>query len=245
MSTSVKSHSSTQVTGGTSRCARVMCSAMSRRTPRSGSRRPSSALVPEPAAPRTSSSVIRPPGPLPETEPRSTPSSAATRRTRGVARTFAAAGRGAATSLRGASSARGCSTRSGAAPSPPITTSTVPTGTTSPSATRIRETVPAAGEGISTVVLSVWISTSGSSSATSCPSDTSHRAISPSVSPSPRSGSLNSYAISADSRRREARRRARRHERRGRGSRSASRAGRRPGSPARAPLRARTSARAP
>ena len=55
--------------------------------------------------------------------------------------------------------------------SSPITTSTVPTGTTSPSATRIRATFPAAGEGISTVVLSVWISTSGSSSATSCPSD--------------------------------------------------------------------------
>ena len=55
-------------------------------------------------------------------------------------------------------------------------------------------TVPAAGEGISTVVLSVAISTSGSSSASSCPSVTSQRAISPSVRPSPRSGSLNSYA---------------------------------------------------
>src|ERR671935_394617 len=58
----------------------------------------------------------------------------------------------------------------------------------------MRATFPAAGEGISTVVLSVWISTRGSSSATSCPSETSQRAISPSVSPSPRSGSLNSYA---------------------------------------------------
>ena len=56
-------------------------------------------------------------------------------------------------------------------------------------------TVPAAGDGISTVVLSVWISTSGSSSAITCPSATSQRATSPSVSPSPRSGSLNSYAI--------------------------------------------------
>ena len=55
---------------------------------------------------------------------------------------------------------------------------------------------PAAGDGISTVVLSVWISTSGASSAISCPSDTSQRATSPSVRPSPRSGSLNSYAIS-------------------------------------------------
>ena len=51
---------------------------------------------------------------------------------------------------------------------------------------------PAAGEGTSTVVLSVWISTSGSSSAISWPSCTSQRAISPSVRPSPRSGSLNS-----------------------------------------------------
>ena len=51
----------------------------------------------------------------------------------------------------------------GVAPSSsaPITTSTVPTGAISPSATRMRETRPAAGEGISTVVLSVWISTSG------------------------------------------------------------------------------------
>jgi acetamidase/formamidase len=65
-------------------------------------------------------------------------------------------------------------------------------GTTFPSSTRMLVTIPAAGEGISTVVLSVWISTSGSSSAISCPSETSQRAISPSVSPSPRSGSLNS-----------------------------------------------------
>src|SRR5947209_11598824 len=75
-----------------------------------------------------------------------------------------------------------------------MTTSTVPTGTTLPSSTRMRVTVPAAGDGISTVVLSVWISTSGSSSPISWPSETSQRAISPSVSPSPRSGSLNSYA---------------------------------------------------
>src|SRR5438105_6078143 len=74
-----------------------------------------------------------------------------------------------------------------------MTTSSVPTGTTSPSPTRIFETTPAAGDGISTVVLSVAISTSGASSAISSPSATSQRAISPSVSPSPRSGSLNSY----------------------------------------------------
>ena len=75
-------------------------------------------------------------------------------------------------------------------PSSPITTSTVPTGTVAPSATRMLATLPAAGDGISTVVLSVWISTSGWSSAISSPSATSQRAISPSVRPSPRSGKL-------------------------------------------------------
>ena len=58
--------------------------------------------------------------------------------------------------------------------------------------------MPAAGDGISTVVLSVWISTSGWSSAISSPSATSQRATSPSVRPSPRSGSLNSYATAAE-----------------------------------------------
>src|SRR4249919_959809 len=85
-------------------------------------------------------------------------------------------------------------------PGSPMTTSTAPTGATSPSATKIRSTVPAYGEGMSTVVLSVWISTSGSSSAISWPSATSHRLTSPSVRPSPRSGSLNDLAMSGDCR---------------------------------------------
>ena len=106
----------------------------------------------------------------------------------------------------------GRSATAGSASPSPITTSTAPTGATSPSATRIRATRPAAGEGISTVVLSVWISTSGSSSAISWPSTTSQRATSPSVRPSPRSGSLNSYATA----RRILRRAAPRHSRRSR-----------------------------
>src|SRR3954464_8015350 len=166
---------------------------MSRRTPRSGSRRPSGTCPgdcpSDTAAARTSFSVIRPPGPVPATFASSTPSSFAILLTRGVAwtrpgswtRDTAGSGAGAL------------------APSAPITTRTVPTGTTWPSSTRIRATLPAAGDGISTVVLSVWISTSGSSSTISCPSDTSQRAISPSVGPSPRSGSLNSYATAAES----------------------------------------------
>src|SRR5262245_37636910 len=186
-STPEKSHSSTQVTAGTSLCARAMCSAISRRTPRSGSRRPSPGSAP-PAAPRTSCSVIRPCGPVPVSDSRSTSSSCAKRRTSGVARTFCGA------SFRGSGAFA-----TGAVPSSPMTTRIVPTGTTAPSSTRICATLPAAGEGISTVVLSVWISTSGWSSATSSPSDTSQRATSPSVRPSPRSGSLNSYAIAPES----------------------------------------------
>ena len=188
-STSAKSHSSTQVTGGISRCARVMCSNICRRIA-ADRLAPLSAPAPRGRrAPRTSASVIRPCGPVPATAARSTPSSCAIRRTSGVARTFSRRARGGG--RRGGSTAPGARP---AAPSPPITTSTVPTGTTSPSATRIRATTPAAGDGISTVVLSVAISTSGSSSAISWPSATSQRATSPSVRPSPRSGSLNSYA---------------------------------------------------
>ena len=115
--------------------------------------------------------MIRPPGPVGVTAARSTPSSWATRRTSGVACTLppwlGATGPGDGpwdTAVAGASA-------TGVAPSSsaPITTSTAPTGAISPSATRMRETRPAAGEGISTVVLSVWISTSGWSSAISSP----------------------------------------------------------------------------
>src|SRR5262245_58059045 len=167
-----------------------MCSAMTRRTPRSGSRRPS---PPPTAAVRTSSSVIRPPDPLPEMSARSTPSSCAIRRTTGVAWTRPPDVGAAGDSARSRATATGASTTD--SPGIPITTSSVPTGTTSPSATSTFRTVPAYGDGISTVALSVWISTSGSSSPICWPSATSQRATSPSVSPSPRSGSLKSYAM--------------------------------------------------
>ena len=199
MSTDEKSHSSTYVTAGISRCATVRCSTMRRRTPRSFSRRPSVVCVGDPAAAaRTSASTILPPGPVAETRARSTPSSCATRRTSGVAWTRtggAAPPSRRAASCCGASSARGPSGSIVAAARSPISTRIVPTGTTSPSPTWIFETRPEAGDGISTVVLSVWISTSGSSSAIVSPSETSQRATSPSVRPSPRSGSLNAYAI--------------------------------------------------
>ena len=156
---------------------------------------PPSAAPPE-AARRTSSSVTRPCGPVPASPSMPTPSSWATLRTSGVARARSAVAPNRLVVDHGR--------RLAGAASPPIETSTVPTGTTSPSATKMRDTTPAAGDGISTVALSVWISTSGSSSAISCPSVTSQRATSPSVRPSPRSGSLNSYATSGHSRERTA-----------------------------------------
>ena len=52
--------------------------------------------------------------------------------------------------------------------------------------------MPEAGAGISTVALSVITSTTGSSSFTEAPSATIQRTISPSCTPSPMSGNLNS-----------------------------------------------------
>ena len=69
----------------------------------------------------------------------------------------------------------------------------VPTGTISPMSPLNDNTVPSTGDGIVTVALSVMISTTGSSSFTASPIDTCHSTISPSTTPSPISGSLNSY----------------------------------------------------
>ena len=167
--TAPKSHSSTQVTGGTSRCARAMCSAISAphaaqrlaapfgRGPAGGSSdvvlgdrdRPGrfpSRPRDRRRAPRRSAARAASPAPSrPLHQPAHARSSPCVKLTPGVV----AAGSGSAS------------------PGAPITTSTVPTGATSPSATRIFNTVPAYGDGISTVALSVWISTSGSSSSIS------------------------------------------------------------------------------
>ena len=181
-----------------------MCSAIRRRTPRSGSRRPSPARARAAAAHVVLGDPALRAGAC--TEARSTPSSRAILRTSGVARTLASstasagaccgAARPSAGARRPRRSRRARCRRG--RPGPPRPGSARP--------------CPAAGEGISTVVLSVWISTSGSSSATSWPTETSQRAISPSVRPSPRSGSLNSYATAARTlagRARSRRRRAR------------------------------------
>ena len=74
---------------------------------------------------------------------------------------------------------------------------TAPTETVSSSATRISCRVPATGEGISVSTLSVEISSSGSSTATSSPICFSQRVTVPSVTLSPSSGSTTSFASPA------------------------------------------------
>src|SRR5436305_1816152 len=70
-----------------------------------------------------------------------------------------------------------------------------PTSTVSPSPWCSAETTPAYGEGISTAAFAVSTSTIGWFSVTSSPGWTNHLRISPSVSPSPRSGSLKSRNV--------------------------------------------------
>ena len=69
-----------------------------------------------------------------------------------------------------------------------MTASSPPTGTTSSSWTRIFETTPATGEGISVSTLSVETSSSGSSTSTVSPSAFSQRVTVPSVTDSPSAG---------------------------------------------------------
>ena len=81
-----------------------------------------------------------------------------------------------------------------AAPSPPMTASFVPTSTVSPSCTRICVSVPEAGLGTSVSTLSVEISSSDSSAATSSPSCFSHLVTVPSETDTPICGMTTSIA---------------------------------------------------
>src|SRR6476646_6235387 len=83
-----------------------------------------------------------------------------------------------------------------ASPAAPITATTLFTGTVSPSLTRISETTPAAGDGISASTLSVEISNSGSSRSTLSPTFLIQRTIVPSAIDSPICGITTSVAIS-------------------------------------------------
>src|SRR4030067_1862010 len=84
-----------------------------------------------------------------------------------------------------------------ASPDSPRTRSTDPTLTTSPSFARSSRTVPVTGDGIWTVTLSVMTSTMGSSSLIGSPGFTNHLTTSPSWTPSPMSGSLNSRTLAS------------------------------------------------
>ena len=72
---------------------------------------------------------------------------------------------------------------------------TLPTSTSAPSSAVIWVNTPELGAGTSTVTLSVSISTSGSSAVTASPTALNQRAIVPSVTDSPISGTLISVAI--------------------------------------------------
>src|SRR5262249_27437509 len=77
----------------------------------------------------------------------------------------------------------------------PMTATTLLTGTVSPSLTRISDTTPAAGDGISASTLSVEISNSGSSRSTFSPTFLIQRTIVPSAIDSPICGITTSVAI--------------------------------------------------
>src|SRR5207249_497828 len=89
---------------------------------------------------------------------------------------------GAAVAAPGAAAGRAVAVASPPLASTPIS---VPTRTVVPSGTRICWSVPSAGDGISTLILSVWISTSGSSLRTRSPTALSHFDTVPSATLSP------------------------------------------------------------
>ena len=108
---------------------------------------------------------------------------------------------GAAPSVPGSSRASGSASAAGALPpeppppafeASPTTASTAPTATVSSSCTRISSRVPDAGEGISVSTLSVETSSSGSSASTWSPTCLSQRLTVPSLTLSPRAGSVTS-----------------------------------------------------
>ena len=82
----------------------------------------------------------------------------------------------------------------GVVPAAPVSNSinTEPTAIMSPTSPFRDTTVPSVGDGIVTVALSVITSTTGSSSETESPTETCHVTTSPSTTPSPISGNLNS-----------------------------------------------------
>jgi hypothetical protein len=146
------------------------------------------------AAATTSRLMIRPPGPLPRSEARSTPSSSAMRRATGLTRSLrwgsgVGVGAGAGSGVGAAACSEGADAEAalvGAAAGVPFATVAVsspfsaisaigvPTFTCCPASTRIFATVPSSKHCISIVALSVSMSASTSPERTASPSFTFH-----------------------------------------------------------------------
>src|SRR4051794_24505292 len=167
------------------------------------------------AARSTSSRRMRPWGPLPSTSSRATPSSRARRRVAGAASggPEARAAPGAAGTRApagGTAAAGGAAGRARAEPGRPLpaaavgssTTSGAPTSTLSPSAAHSRVTTPVAGDGRTTIALSVWTSTRSWCSLTWSPTATRQATTSAVAIPSPTSGSRNSTGATSGLQRR-------------------------------------------
>ena len=130
--------------------------------------------------------VTRPPGPVPVTAERSTPSAAATRAATGETLTPSGAAAGAAGASEGALPFPSAAAEALAPAS--IRAITWPTVTVSPASARISVIVPLAGAGSSTSTLSVEISTIVWPSETWSPGATCQSRSVPSVTDSPASG---------------------------------------------------------
>ncbi len=157
---------------------------------------------------------MRPPGPEPGTNVRSTSASFARRRmagdviTRGrsdcagssaTCATSASALTAGSAGVSGAgstgASAAADSRDSTALPSVSMMTSGAPTATMSPGSPASLSTVPLTGDDSSTAALSVIMVPTTSSSLMCWPTSTNHSPISDSTVPSPRSGSLKTYSL--------------------------------------------------
>ncbi len=135
--------------------------------------------------PYPTSTEVRPPGAGPPIRPGSTGWSSA-----GVGTSGTMSSRSAAGVAGGSEAGAGTGVPAGATSMPMIG---VPTSTVCPSPTYSSATTPAYGDGSSTAAFAVSISTSVWFTATVSPGCTNHFRISPSVSPSPTSGSLNCF----------------------------------------------------
>ena len=147
------------------------------------------------AAASTSSLVRRPSLPVPLMVEGSTPCSSTARRTAGDMVCAGVSSSSEAAAGAGVSALAAAGAGAGALAPSSMIAITAPTSTVSPTATTCCDITPATGEGTSTATLSVSRLAIGSSTATASPGCLSHSAIVPSVTDSPRTGTLISVAM--------------------------------------------------